>query len=308
MVILKKDNRPHLPSVLITGCASGIGLELAKLLYADQGYRVAVTARGPHLEGLLNEFAESDRFRILELDVTSDSQIYSAVNYICQSWGSLDVLVNNAAICYRGVTEHMDTDAELLQIKTNYLGPMTLIRSVLPIMREQRSGQIINVSSASGSIAMPTMGSYSASKHALEGATEALWYEARPMGIAVNLIEVGFVNSLSYQNVIMAKKAEMSLKLNGPQSEYYRSMVPLIEKFMKRSSTSSLKVAKAIYKTIQERPADLRISASADFTLLNILRTVLPSRYFNRLFYALLPGVPQWGGNWRAPNKTIVGS
>ena len=83
---------------------------------------------------------------------------------------------------------------------------MALVRAALPIMREQRAGKVINVSSVSGMLAMPTMGSYSASKHALEGATEALWYEARPFGITVNLAQLGFVNSDAFKRVVLSKK------------------------------------------------------------------------------------------------------
>jgi len=90
---------------------------------------------------------------------------------------------------------------EQLQMQTNYFGPLALIRDLLPSMREKGRGKIINVSSVSGMIAMPTMASYSASKHALKGASEALWYEMKPYGINVSLIQPGFIKSNSFHNV-----------------------------------------------------------------------------------------------------------
>ncbi len=287
------------PVVLLTGAASGIGLELATLLHKDESLRAVVTARERHLTFLRNHFGESSRFKIRCLDVTNEENIYELVNQVCSMWGQLDVIVNNAAVCFRGVIEHMDSEEEMIQLKTNYLGPMSLVRAALPIMREQRSGQIINISSASGVLAMPTMGSYSASKHALEGATEALWYEARPFGIRVNLVELGFIKSLSFNNVILSKKAKVSAAIKGPHSEYYRSMTPFIEKLMGISVSTPKRVAKNILKVIHQRPSRLRIFATPDMILYGFLRILIPSILLNRLLYFVLPGSQSWGGYWR---------
>lgn len=283
------------PVVLVTGCGSGIGLELAKLLYSDSTVRTVVTARAHRLPTLHELFPNKRDFKIVELDITNDENIYHLVNTVCREWGRLDVVVNNAAVCYRGVVEHMDSEAEQAQLKTNYLGPMTLVRAVLPIMREQRRGQIINVSSASGLMAMPTMGSYSASKHALKGATEALWYEARPFGIHVHLVEIGFVNSRSFQNVRLSKKAKISQLVNGPHSEYYWTMTPFIERLMKLSPTSAERVAARIARVIEKKPSRLRILATYDVFLYDLLQRILPTRFFHRVLYAILPGSVKWG-------------
>ena len=177
---------------------------------------------------------------------------------------------------------------------------MSLIRSVLPIMREQRSGQIINVSSVSGMLAMPTMGSYSASKHALEGATEALWYEARPFGIRVNLVQLGFINSSSFKRVVLSNKAELSMALGGPHSEYYRSMTPMIEKLMAFSFFSSAKIAGKIIRRIDRPRQRLRLPLTPDAIIFSVLMKIVPSFLFNRALYFLLPGSMKWGGAWKA--------
>lgn len=291
------------PVVIVTGCGSGIGWELARVLRQSHEFRVAVTARKHHREQLEKQFHPDADFRLYDLDVTDESDIYRVVHEVCRTWGRVDSLINNAAVCYRGVVEHMDSESERKQLETNYLGPMTLVRAVLPIMREQRSGQIINVSSASGFLAVPTMGSYSASKHALEGATESLWYESRPFGIKVNLLELGFVNSHSFQKVVLSKKAEISSAVAGPHAEFYATITPFIEKFMSLSPATPEKVARKIVRVLKSPPSRLRVSLTPDAVLFAIVRKMVPSALFNRMAYWTLPGSKTWGRSWRL--KTV---
>lgn len=293
-------NRPPQPVVIVTGCGSGIGLEIARQLYERQDIITVATTRRRSVPLLRWEFREKKNFLIRELDITNHDHIYSLIQEVTAKFKRVDVIVNNAAVCFRAVIEHMDVDSELLQLKTNYLGPLSLIRAALPIMREQRSGNIINISSVSGMLAMPTMGSYSASKHALEGATEALWYEGRPFGINVNLVQLGFVHSDSFKKVVYSKKAEMSAKLHGPHSEYYTSMTPMIERLMGFSTSSSTKVASKIIRLIDHPTAQLRLPLTPDARLFGLLRKLVPSFILNRLLYLMLPGSLKWGGQWRA--------
>lgn len=290
--------------VVVTGCSSGLGHELATQLYDRSDLNVVVTARSQSIEKLRADFVSTERFMVRELDITNEEDIYKLVNEISCTWGRVDVVINNAAVCYRGVIEHMDFNSEMLQLSTNYLGPMALIRSVLPIMREQRSGQIINISSVSGMLAMPTMGSYSASKHALEGATEALWYETRPFGIHVSLVELGFINSDSFKRVKLSNKAAMSSALGGPHSEYYKSMTPLIEKLMHVSLSSAETIAKKIIKLMARPTPPLRVTLTLDAIIFNLLKRFIPSNILNYLLYFLLPGSLKWGGKWRV-GKTV---
>lgn len=122
-------------------------------------------------------------------------------------WGGVDVLVNNAGVAYRAVVEHVTEEDRLRQFGVNFLGPMEMVRLCLPSMRKKRAGRIINVSSVSGMMAMPTMGVYCASKFALEGASEALWYEVKPWNIRVTLVQPGFINSDSFQNTRTTPKS-----------------------------------------------------------------------------------------------------
>lgn len=287
------------PVVIVTGCGSGIGFELAQLLKSKNQHNVIATCRAHRIDQLKQEMTETPHFKIRVLDITDEKNIYQLVHDICAEWGRVDVVVNNAAVCYRGVVEHMDSESEMRQLKTNYLGPMALIRAVLPIMREQRSGQIINISSVSGILAMPTMGSYSASKHALEGATESLWYETQPFGINVNLIELGFIKSDAFRNVILSNKAQMSSLIDGPHSEYYSSMTPFIERLMSLSLTSSRSAASRILKIIEKNSNRLRFAGTPDVLIFSLLKRILPSSWQNRLFYSLLPQSIKWGGHWK---------
>lgn len=300
---LVQDSPPTLksnPVVLVTGCSSGIGLELARILYLKNNFNVVMTCRARSMESMKSIFIESERFKIRELDITLDDNIYSLIHEVQEAWGRIDVVVNNAAVCYRAVVEHMDVASELIQLKTNYLGPMSLIRAVLPLMREQRHGHIINVSSVSGMLAMPTMGSYSASKHALEGASEALWYEARPLGIKINLVQLGFINSSSFRNVVLAPKAKMSAQLSGPHSEYYKSMVPMIERLMKYSFNSPETVAAKMMRLIENPKSQLRIPLTIDALFFAILKKIVPSLVLQRILYWLLPNSKKWGGRWKS--------
>lgn len=289
---MKVDNKV----VLLTGCNSGLGLSLATKFYQLSRYHVIVTARQHAMEEMKLRFPETHRFCVRELDVTENSQIHPIVDEICSRWGKLDVLINNAGVCFRSVVEHMDPEAEMLQLKTNYLGPMHIIRTVLPVMREQRRGQIINISSASGSIAMPTMGSYSASKHALEAASEALWYEARPFGIRVSVVLPGFIQSAAHQNVILPKKAKLSSDLGGPHAEFYMSMTPFIAALMRASRVNYDQVAEQIIKITKMKNPPLVNVATPDARVLRFLKRLLPSEFFHLFMFRLLPGSKTWGG------------
>lgn len=281
--------------VLITGCATGLGKALVETLARNPIYKIIVTARAHRIEQLREQFHESENLLIRELDVTNESNVYSLVNEIANLWGRIDVLVNNAGICYRSVVEHMDRESEMIQLETNYLGPMSLVRSVLPIMREQMSGHIINVSSVSGMVSMPTMGSYSASKHALEGASESLWYEAKPYGIKVSLVEPGFINSDSFKNILLPKKAKLSAKLKGPHSEYYKSMAPFIEGLMRWAFATPESIAHKIEKLIEQKNPPLRLRVTLDAVVFSIIRKLLPESIFHKVMFMLLPGSRLWG-------------
>jgi short-subunit dehydrogenase len=291
-VTRNKDSRK---TVIVTGCSSGIGFELAKLLARSKRYRTIITARSRSIEILRKAFQENENFLIRELDVTVPEQVLAVVEEASRHFGQIDLIINNAGICYRGVVEHMDEQSEMDQIRTNYLGPIGFIRQVLPIMREQKSGCIVNVSSLSGNVPMPTMGSYSASKHALEAASEALWYEAHPYGIRIHCVQPGFVRSDSYMNVKLSNKAKISEALYGPHSEFYSGMTPFIDRMMHFAMAGPDKVARRILTVANAKYAPLFVPVTIDAVVLSLLKKILPQGFFNRLMYFLLPVSSTWG-------------
>jgi len=282
------------PVILVTGCGSGIGLALADLLYKKDQYRVVVTAREKSLTFLRDRFPDSSRFWVRSLDVTVESQRNQLIEEIESKWNGVNILINNAGVSYRAVVEHMNAKEELHQFETNYFGPVGLIRAVLPHMRKLGRGKIINVSSVSGMLAMPTMGSYSASKYALEGISEALWYEVRPLGINVSLIQPGFVKSKSFLNVQYSALSGPEHGIEGLYADYYQHMTPFIEKLMGFSFTTPESVARRILKTIQRRNPPLWIPATLDAKIFYYLRRFVPRKILLELLFAILPRVRHW--------------
>jgi NAD(P)-dependent dehydrogenase (short-subunit alcohol dehydrogenase family) len=297
-VIRRRTKSSYKPVILITGCGSGLGYATAELLAKVQNYRVVITARRRAIEFLKAKFPESDRIMVRELDVNEETQRQVLCSEISKTWGGVDILVNNAGISYRAVVEHMTEAEELHQLRTNYLGPMGLIREIVPQLRRKGRGKIINVSSVSGMVAMPTLSAYSASKYALEGASEALWYEMKPLGINVCLVQPGFVHSNSFFNVYYTRKAMDAEAGDEPYSDYYQHMTPFIEKMMRRSSATPEKIARLIVKVIQTENPPLWIPASLDAIVFYYVRRLLPRRLLMPFLFYCLPGSRHWAKSY----------
>ncbi|WP_158902704.1 oxidoreductase [Burkholderia sp. L27(2015)] len=177
------------PVWFITGCSSGFGHELAKLLLA-RGTRVVVTARDKARLADLVAGAE-ERALALDLDVTDSKQIAAAVQQAQTRFGSIDVLVNNAGYGYQASVEEGE-DAEIrAQFEANVFGLFAMTRAVLPGMRARRKGHVISISSVAGFMGFQGSGYYAASKHAVEGWSDALALEGKPLGIKVTCVEPG---------------------------------------------------------------------------------------------------------------------
>lgn len=290
------------PVVLITGCSSGIGEAIARRFYDMPQYRLVLTAREKSLGLIQQNFPENERVWILPLDVANEESRLQTVQKVMDRWGAVDILINNAGICYRSVLEEMLDQDELLQMQTNYLGPVSLIRLLLPQMRKRGFGKIINISSVSGMLAMPTMASYSASKFALEGAMEALWYEARPFGIDVSLVQPGFVRSKSYERVKFSVRSRLSNEINRPYTDVYRYMVPFIGQLMEHGLATPDSIADLVYDVVRTQSPPLWVPAAFDAEFFYYLKRWLPRRLLLPFFYFLLPGSDLWGKQF---SKTI---
>lgn len=177
------------PVWFITGCSTGLGRALADVI-VQRGWRVVVTARDlKHIQEMAS--ATPDRVLALALDVTNPADIDAAVAATRTKFGRIDVLVNNAGYGYQSTVEEGEETEIRAQFDTNVFGLFAMTRAVLPIMREQRSGNIINITSVAGLIGYPGSGYYAASKHAVEGWSDALSAEVVPLGIGVTCVEPG---------------------------------------------------------------------------------------------------------------------
>ena len=282
--------------MLVTGASSGLGLALARRLVRTE-HRVVLSARKESLPRLaLAGIVESERVRIRALDVTVLEQRLGLVEELERELGGVDVLVNNAGQMYRAVLEHLSDIEQFVQLDVNYLAPMDLVRLVLPHMRAQRFGKILNVSSVGGMMAMPTMAAYSASKWALEGATEALYYEVKPWNIQVSLVQPGFVRSESFRKVRFTDQSSRSRDdVHEAYHAHYEEMGPFIARMMELAQATPDHVAKKIVKVMHQRRPPLRAPATVDAYLFSGLRRFLPRRTYHWLLYRALPHVGRWG-------------
>ena len=170
----------------VTGCSTGFGRALATELL-ERGYRVVVTARNTTQVADI-VYGKEDRALTIQLDVTNQEEIDAAVQTVMNTWGRIDVLVNNAGIGYFGALEESD-EAEIRKMfEINVFGLANMTKAVLPVMRAQRSGHILNISSIGGLTAYPALSFYHATKFAVDGMSESLSKEVAPLGIKVTII------------------------------------------------------------------------------------------------------------------------
>ena len=175
------------PVWFITGCSTGFGRELARAVL-DRGHCAVVTARDPEkIEDIVA--GHDEQALVVQLDVTKPWEIKSSVQEAEETFGRIDVLVNNAGIGYFGAIEESDEREVRNMFEINFFGLANMTRAVLPGMRKRRTGHIVNMSSIGGLAAFPAIGFYNASKFAVEGFSEALAKEVEPLGIRVTVVE-----------------------------------------------------------------------------------------------------------------------
>ena len=180
-------------NVIITGSSNGFGLKAAKD-FADKGYQVFATMRNPsgkNASAKLELEKHSTQIKVVDMDVTNDASVNEAMSNILALAGNIDILINNAGIMYLGITEAFSVEQAKFQMETNYFGAIRVMQAVLPSMRKAGSGLIINTSSLVGRMSPPFFGTYTATKHALEGYSQALRYEVSPFGVDIVLVEPG---------------------------------------------------------------------------------------------------------------------
>jgi NAD(P)-dependent dehydrogenase (short-subunit alcohol dehydrogenase family) len=214
-------------TALVTGSSSGIGFETS-LSLARAGFYTYATMRNVDKSFKIIEIAQEDNLplEVLQLDVTDDKSVKDAIKIIAGKQRRIDVVVNNAGYGSTGAVEDFSIDEIKAQFETNFFGVIRVIQYVLPLMREQRSGIIVNISSIGGRIAFPFSPSYASTKFALEGLSEALQYEVDQFGIKVILVEPGIIKTNFPDNILKAKRAADP---SSPYSELLQSRIERVK-------------------------------------------------------------------------------
>jgi len=256
--------------VLVTGASSGIGQACAELLSA-RGHTVYGTSRKPA--------AEPKGHRMLELDVTRDDSVRSAVDSVLEREGRVDVVVNNAGFALAGAIEDTSLEEAQRQLDTNFFGVLRVCKAVLPGMRARGAGLIVNVSSLGGVVGLPFQGLYSASKFALEGLTESLRQEVAAFGIQVALVQPGDVRTAITDNRVRARGAGSG----SVYQEAFEAALRIIEK-EERAGAHVDTVARQVLELMTRKPVAVRYAVGhLSQRLLAGTKAVLPSRVFERI-------------------------
>lgn len=255
--------------VLITGVSSGIGREIAQLL-AEQGGRVFGTVRNkqstPSIPGV----------ELVSMDVTSDSDVNSATAAIKKQAGPIHFLVNSAGYALTGAIEETSLEEARQQFETNFFGVFRVTKAVLPDMREQKFGRIVNVSSAFGFLPAPSLGIYGATKYAIEGFTETLDHEVRPFGVRALLVEPAFTKTKFNVN---------SKQAAGELSSYLklRESMKTVREWSVENGDPASGVAQAVLSALTDCCPKLRYPVGKAVTL-SRLRRFIPAKAFDKSF------------------------
>ena len=267
-------------TVLITGCSSGFG-KLSALHFARKGDTVFASMRNIAKADELEQAkqAEGLPIEIVQLDVTDDASVEGAVRQVIDASGGIDVLVNNAGLGHHGPVEETDDDEVKEIFETNFFGALRVTRAVTPKMREQKSGTIVNVSSLAGRVVAPYGGIYSASKYALEAASEALHYELHPFGIRVLLIEPGGFETEFDGNRRLARRFTEGSPYLELEQRFEQSLTRLPGGNERGDAQD---VAEAIYNAVNTDQPKFRYLVGQDAELIGGLRRQMDDEQFEQ--------------------------
>ena len=266
---------------IVTGASSGFGL-LTSIELARARFRVVAAMRNLERRGQLDEGAAtagvSEHLDVRALDVTDFNAMSGFVDAVTRDLGRIDVLVNNAGFAVAGFAEDIRLEELRLQFETNFFGTVAMTKAVLPVMRQQRSGHIIQVSSINGLQGAASVSSYAASKHALEGWSESLRLELNALGIRVVLVEPGaFQTDIWKRNAMMGKEA---VKNSSPNFQRGLRMRSVIEKIPKADPAV---VARLIAGIAQDPNPRLRYLVGRDARMMNAMKRILPWKWHEKL-------------------------
>ena len=277
-------------AVLITGCSSGIGQATARRLAAG-GWTVYATARRPESIADL----EAAGCRTLPLDMTDEDSMVAAVRTIEETHGAVGVLINNAGYSQSGAIETVTMEAARRQFETNVFGLARLTQLVLPKMRDQRWGKIVNLGSMGGKLVFPGGGWYHATKHALEAISDALRFEVRGFGIDVILLEPGLITTEFGEAAVASMADPEALETAGddPYANFNATVGTATKGVydgpMRAFGGGPDKVAKVIERAIRRRRAPTRVTITPSAKLTIPTRRLMPDRAWDALMRAQFP-------------------
>jgi len=247
---------------IVTGSSSGIGLETSVSL-AQNGFLTYATMRNLDKSSIIKTAADNESLpiKVVQINVADNRMINNAIQAIVSEAGRIDILVNNAGYGLVGAFEDLSIDDEIKnQYETNVFGLMRVTQAVLPIMRRQKSGIIVNVSSGAGLFGYPGGSAYVSTKFAVEGLSESMAYELEPFGIKVVLIEPGFIKTNFANAMVLAKKAQDP---SSPYSEMMQRIQANSNEMAKNASSVDV-VSKAILEAVTSKSPNLRYLVGKD--------------------------------------------
>jgi NAD(P)-dependent dehydrogenase (short-subunit alcohol dehydrogenase family) len=248
--------------ILITGASSGNGQATARLL-AQRGFTVFGTSRNP------SDVEMMPGVEMLPLDVRLDESVDACVDTVLKQAGRLDTLVNNAGYELGGAIEEATLEEAKAQFETNFFGVVRMVKAVLPVMRRQGNGQIINISSLAGLAPVPFLGVYSASKSALEGYTEVLRHEVKPFNIQVSLMEPGYIKTT------LARNRQYAANQISDYAPWRQRAFEAIREYEEKAPGPTL-VAECVLRIIESKSPRLRYRVGKDAIRIPRLRRFLP--------------------------------
>jgi len=265
---------------LITGCSSGIGYETA-LMLARKGFHTFATMRNTKKSEPLEKIIEKEKLplNILELDVNDDASVQNTIHHIKSEAKRIDVLINNAGYGLVGFFEDLALDEIKKQFETNFFGVLNITKKIVPIMRVQNSGTIINISSGAGQVGFPGISAYVSTKFAIEGFSESLMYELFPFGIKVIIIEPGVIKTNFFRNCIVSERAK---KMNSPYFQSLDKIQKNIE-LMQEHATSPIDVAKVILEVLSNKEPKQRYIVGNDVAMVLEAKRNLSDMEFKKM-------------------------
>lgn len=266
---------------LVTGSSSGMGFTTAVML-ARAGIHTYASMRNLKKSKTITDLANKENLplQVIQLDVNDDKSVKDAIAKIVTEKERIDVLVNNAGYGLFGSIEDVSIEEMKAQFETNFFGVMRVTQLVLPTMRKQKSGTIVNVSSVGGRISLPVLSAYNSTKFALEGLSESMSYELEPFGIKVVIIEPGVIRTNIMDSSIFAKKAQ------NPKSPYF-SLIQKVESnfksMMENKSSPPEEVAKVILGALTSKNPQLRYTVGDDAATMIQARVNMSDNEFKKM-------------------------